>query len=261
MDYLSANRRLWNQRVASHMASKFYDNESFIAGRNSLNDIERNLLGNVIGHDVLHLQCHFGQDTLSLARMGAQVTGVDFSDVAIAEARRLNQQLSLNAEFICCDVLQLPQVHDAVYDWVFASYGVIGWHPDLEAFMRVVAHFLKPGGQCLLVEFHPVLWMMSANFERLEHSYFNRTVIIETHQSSYTDNSDLAEPLIEYGWNHSLSEVMNAAFRQGLCLTHFNEYDYSPYNCFSATVATEQGFQIKGKEGLLPMVYSLMLKK
>ncbi len=261
MDYLSANRNVWNQRVAAHMQSDFYDNESFIAGRNTLNEIELKLLGDVTGKRILHLQCHFGQDSLSLARMGAKVTGVDLSDVAIEEARKLNQQLELDAEFICSDVLQLADHHSGQYDLVFASYGVIGWHPDITRFMQVAAHFLKPGGQFLLVEFHPVIWMLDHQCQNIEHSYFNREAIVETNTESYTDGSKLEQPMEEYGWNHSLSEVFNAGFANGLTLTHFHEYDYSPYDCFEGTIKTAQGYQIAGREGVLPMVFSLMLQK
>jgi 2-polyprenyl-3-methyl-5-hydroxy-6-metoxy-1,4-benzoquinol methylase len=261
MDYLTANRRLWNERVNAHMASSFYDNESFIAGRNTLNDIELKLLGDVTGKGILHLQCHFGQDSLSLARMGAKVTGVDLSDVAIEQARKLNQQLELDAEFICSDVLQLADHHSGQYDIVFASYGVIGWHPDINRFMQVVAHFLKPEGQFLLVEFHPVIWMLDQQLENISYSYFNLEPIVETSTESYTDGSDLSEPLQEYGWNHSLSEVFNAGFANGLTLTHFDEYDFSPYNCFQGMVTTETGYQIAGKERMLPLVYSLVMEK
>ncbi len=261
MDYLTANRNVWNQRVAVHMQSDFYDNESFIAGRNSLNNIELALLGDVTEKRILHLQCHFGQDSLSLARMGAKVTGVDLSDVAIEEARKLNQLLELDAEFICSDVLQLPELHNELYDVVFASYGVIGWHPSMNRFMEVASQYLKPGGRFILAEFHPVIWMLDHQLENIEHSYFNRSAIVETNIESYTDGSQLAEPMEEYGWNHSLSEVFNAGFAHGLTLTHFNEYDYSPYNCFAGMVRTEQGFQVTRKEGVLPMVFSLVMQK
>ncbi|MFM7619546.1 MAG: class I SAM-dependent methyltransferase, partial [Bacteroidota bacterium] len=159
------NRTSWNKRVAVHMKSDFYFLEEFLKGRTSLNEIELNLLGDIRGKSILHLQCHFGQDTLSLARMGAEVTGVDLSDEAIEKAKALNAQMGLNAEFICCNVYDLKNHLDKKFDLVFTSYGTIGWLPDLDRWAEVVSHFLKPSGTFLFVEFHPVMWMFDNEFE------------------------------------------------------------------------------------------------
>ncbi|WP_205859127.1 class I SAM-dependent methyltransferase [Pleionea sediminis] len=261
MNYLKANTELWNQRVDAHVNSEFYDNESFLAGRNSLNSIELGLLGNVNGKKVAHLQCHFGQDSLSLARMGAKVTGVDISDAAIDKARELNQRLNLDAEFVVSDILTLDKKVEQKFDVVFASYGVIGWHPDIERWFEMASYLLKPGGQLVFVEFHPVVWMFDNNLSKVVYSYFNKEPIIETVTNSYTDGSQLEQPLKEYGWNHSLSEVFNAIQKAGLILDSFDEYDYSPYDCLGKSVPSEHGFQIEGLEGKLPLVYSLSALK
>ena len=110
LDYLTMNKDSWNKRVPVHVQSEFYFVEEFLKGKSSLNEIELNLLGDVRGKSILHLQCHFGQDSLSLARLGAQVTGVDLSDVAIAQAIELNDKLQLDAEFVCCDVYELKKI-------------------------------------------------------------------------------------------------------------------------------------------------------
>lgn len=256
MDYLSANKKIWDGRVEAHMASDFYDNDSFLKGRNSLNKIELDVLGDIRNQTIAHLQCHFGQDSLSMARMGAKVTGVDLSEKAIEQAKNLNQQLQLDAEFYCSDILTYQGQKEA-FDIVFASYGVLGWHPDITTWFKVASQLLKPGGRVVLVEFHPVLWMFDATFSHIEHSYFNRQAIVEQVTDSYTDGSDLDEPLTEYGWNHSLSDVFNALKKNGLQLQQFEEFDYSPYNCFQGCVETQQGFQIESLQGKLPMVYAI----
>ncbi|RYZ82231.1 MAG: class I SAM-dependent methyltransferase, partial [Proteobacteria bacterium] len=131
-NYISLNKTLWNERTKHHLTSDFYDVDGFLNGNNPLNKIELELLGDLSGKSLLHLQCHFGQDTLSLARMGAHVTGVDLSDESIATARDFASKLSIEANFICCDLYELPQHLDGNFDVVFSSYGTIGWLPDLK---------------------------------------------------------------------------------------------------------------------------------
>jgi len=171
--HISANKELWNKRVAVHLKSDFYDLPSFKAGNTSLNNIELQALGNVKGKSLLHLQCHFGMDTLSWAREGAIVTGVDFSAAAIEEAGLLAKETGLDAKFICSDIYDLPQNLNEKFDIVFTSYGVIGWLPDLDKWAPVISHFLNPEGVFFIAEFHPVLWMMDDGFSFLKHSYFN----------------------------------------------------------------------------------------
>jgi ubiquinone/menaquinone biosynthesis C-methylase UbiE len=114
----------------------------------------------------LHLQCHFGQDTLSMSRMGAQTTGVDLSDKAIDAARKLNQEINQQATFICCNIYDLPQHLDQQFDIVFTSYGTIGWLPDLNQWAALIARYLKPGGKFVFAEFHPVVWMFDNDLKK-----------------------------------------------------------------------------------------------
>ncbi len=188
-DYIQTNKILWNKKTAIHIHSDFYDNENFLKGKTSLKDIELALLGNIKGKKILHLQCHFGQDTLSLARMGAQVTGVDLSDAAILEAQKLATQLKLSqqVQFICCDVNELDKHLDEQFDIIFTSYGTIGWLPKIDKWGQLIAHFLKPKGQFIFVEFHPVLWMLDDGFQQLAYPYFNTQVFHEEYTTSYTD--------------------------------------------------------------------------
>ena len=127
MDYLKINKQFWNDAVPKHMKSEFYDMQSFRAGKTSLREIELQLLGDVTDKSILHLQCHFGQDTLSLQRMGAICTGIDFSEQAIMHAKKLNKEINEQATFICSDIYELPQIHAHQYDIVYTSYGTIGW--------------------------------------------------------------------------------------------------------------------------------------
>ena len=152
---IEVNRRNWNERTPVHVASDFYDVEGFKAGRITLSDLEREGVGDARGRSLLHLQCHFGLDTLSWARLGARVTGVDLSDDAIATARRLNAELGLDARFIRANVFDLPEVLDEEFDVVYTAMGVLVWLPDLTAWARVVARHLKPGGLFYLLETHP----------------------------------------------------------------------------------------------------------
>lgn len=261
MNYKEINRRQWNERTKVHYNSEFYDNQTFIEGRNSLNPIELNLLGDLKQKRILHLQCHFGQDTLSMARMGAFVTGVDLSDVAINKAIDLAKQINVQAEFICSDVLELPNKHKAKYDIVFTSYGTIGWLPDINKWASVISHFLVPGGKLVFAEFHPVVWMFSYDFTKVEYAYFNDGPIYEIQEGTYTDgNQNVKNESVS--WNHTLSDVFKALKNNGLRIDFFEEYNYSPYSCFKNSIQTEPGkFMILGLEGKLPMVYAITAYK
>ena len=261
LNYIEVNKALWDAKTKHHTDSAFYDTDSFLKGRSSLNDIELGLLGDVSGKTILHLQCHFGQDTLSLARVGAITTGVDFSIEAINKARELNKQLGLSAEFVCTDIYELPGALDKQFDIVYTSYGVIGWLPDMHRWAQIVARYLKPGGRFVFVEFHPVVWMFNSEFSFVQYSYFNRDAIVETISGTYADR-DAPVKHVEIGWNHDLSEVIQNLIAAGLRIDAFKEYDYSPYNCFSNMVMVEPGkFQIAGSEGKMPMLYSLVATK
>lgn len=260
-DYIDINKTLWNAKTSHHVKSDFYRNDDFLAGMNSLNDIELPLLGDLTGKTVLHLQCHFGQDTLSMARMGAKVTGIDLSDAAVATAKAQAAQLGLDAEFICTNIYDLPNVLDRQFDIVFTSYGTICWLPDMEKWAGIVSRYVKPGGTFVFADFHPAVWMFDNNFTRVQYSYFNRERIEETETGTYADyNADIN--LNSVTWNHDLGEVLQNLLSKGLQLQNFAEYDYSPYACFPETVEiAPRKYQIPGMEGKLPMVYSLKMTK
>ncbi len=256
-NYKEINKNSWNNKTDLHYNSEFYDNESFINGRNSLNDIELDLLGNLEGKTVLHLQCHFGQDTISFTRLGAQAIGVDLSDKAIEKAKELAKITDSKATFICCDIYDLPNHLDQKFDVVFTSYGTIGWLPDMNKWAAIIQQFLKPNGTFLLVEFHPYVWMWDDNFEKIKYNYFNKEVIVETEEGTYADKkAPISQQYVM--WNHSLSEVMQSLIQHKLQIVSFNEYDYSPYNCFQNTVEIAPNkFRIEHFGNKIPMVYAI----
>lgn len=256
--WVEINKALWNKKTDLHIQSEFYDQSSFIEGRNSLHAIELDILGNIDGLNVLHLQCHFGQDTMSLSRMGANATGVDLSDVSIANAQSIAADLGLSTQFICCNVYDIDQHLTDQYDIIFASYGTIGWLPDMHRYFSLVKQFLKSGGRFILVEFHPFMWIWDEHFSHIEYSYFNREPIITETESSYTDKSE-HETHKEVGWNHDFGELFQAIKTSELQVSDFNEYDFSPYECFNNMVEIDGGFQLKGWEGKIPMLYSLVV--
>lgn len=260
-DYISINKQTWNNKTDVHVASEFYDNERFIKGKSSLNSIELELLGDVSDKKILHLQCHFGQDSLSLERLGAKVTGVDLSDKAIDKANELAKELNLDTKFICSDIYDLPKILDEKFDIVFTSYGTIGWLPDLNKWAKVVSHFLKPNGTFIMADFHPVVWMYDDDFEVVFYNYFNVEPIIENETGTYADRySNIKAKTIT--WNHPISELLNALISNNLVLNQFNEFDYSPYNCFNKTEEFEKGkFRISHFENKIPMVYSILATK
>ncbi len=260
-DYLAINKACWNARTEHHINSNFYKLDKFLNGASSLNSIELDLLGDIRGKKILHLQCHFGMDTLSLARMGAHVTGVDLSNKAIDKAKELNIQLNLDANFICCNIYDLPQYLNEQFDIVFTSYGSIGWLPDIEKWAEIVSQYLKPQGELIFVEFHPFVWMYDNNFSRIQYSYFNVEAIVETELGSYAD-SNAPIKTESVGWNHPISDVFNNLIKNGLDIDVFKEFDYSPYNVFPNMEETEKGrFRLKSFGNKLPLIYAIKAHK
>lgn len=260
-NYVAVNRESWNNRTETHLNSDFYDMEGFLSGNSSLNDIELQLLGDIQGKSILHLQCHFGQDSISLSRLGANVTGVDLSDKAINSAREIAQTLQMDTRFICCDIYDLPNHLEETFDIVYTSYGVIGWLPDLDKWAQVISKFLKPGGKLVFVEFHPVIWMFDDDFESIGYRYFNSGAIVESETGTYADKeAPISQNYV--CWNHGVGEVLNSLLNNGLQLRSFDEFDYSPYDCFNKTVEFEpRKYRIAHLADKIPMVYALVAEK
>jgi SAM-dependent methyltransferase len=260
-EYFNANKEGWNKRTAVHKTSAFYDVDGFKKGKTSLNKIELSELGDIKNKSLLHLQCHFGMDTLSWAREGANVTGVDISDEAINYANQLSAELNIPAQFICCNVYDTSKHLTKKFDIVFTSYGTIGWLPHLQPWAKVIAENLVQGGVFYIADFHPVLWMLDDDMENLTYSYFNDEVIITEQKGTYTDREAPIE-YKEYGWNHPLSEILNALISEGLQIEFLHEFSYSPYNCFANVEQGVDGmWRFKDRGNKFPMMYSIKAVK
>lgn len=251
------NRNTWNKKVAIHAASDFYDLENFKKGKDSLNKYELDALGNVSGKTLLHLQCHFGQDTLCFSRMCAKCTGVDISDEGIKLANQLNAELKLDAEFVCCNVLDTSKYVSEKFDIVFTSYGTIGWLPDLKPWAKMISERLKPGGFFYIVEFHPIAWMFDYTVSPpdMKYGYHQKEAIYEEYEGTYADKTSKMVSK-EYGWNHSLGEVITSLSEAGLHIEYLNEHDASPYDIFPGLVKNNGGmFEMVNK--MYPLIFEL----
>ncbi len=260
-DYFKTNKNTWNEKVKVHAKSEMYHLDDFKRGKTSLMPYELMALGNVNGKSLLHLQCHFGQDTLSWSRLGAKCTGVDLSDEGIKLAKQLNEELKLDANFVCCNVLDASDFIKETFDFVFTSYGVIGWLPDLKPWGKMIAERLHRGGTFYMVEFHPIVWM----FDYLEtnpvmkYGYMQDEVIYEEYEGTYADeNSKMVSK--EYGWNHGLSEVINALTEAGLHIDYLKEHDESPYDVLPGLIKNESGMYVT-KDKLYPLIFELKASK
>ena len=238
-----------------------YDLEVFKNGKSSLMPYELNALGDVKGKSLLHLQCHFGQDTMSWSRMGAACVGVDLSDEGIRLATSLNDELKLDAAFVCCNVLDTSKHVKETFDIVYTSYGVIGWLPDLKPWGQMIAEKLKKGGTFYMVEFHPIVWMFDYLDDKLNmrYGYMQDEVIYEEYEGTYADQGSKMITK-EYGWNHGLSEVINALIEAGLQIEYLNEHDESPYNVLPELVETKSGNYVT-KDKLYPLIFEIKATK
>lgn len=260
-NYIEINKKLWDEKTKIHSDSDFYDVKSFLEGKDTLNQIELDLLGDVTGKKILHLQCHFGLDTISLARRGAHVTGVDFSSKAIEKAKELNTIVGTNVNFVLSNVYDLPNILNEKFDVIFTSYGVVGWLANMKEWAKVIHHFLNQNGVFVMAEFHPVVWMFSYDFNKIEFNYMDEKPIIEELEGTYANpKANIKEKSIS--WNHGLGKIIDAIAKTGLKITDFKEFNYSPYNCFKNTVLIEEKkYQIKGLENKIPLVYAVKAVK
>lgn len=225
---VAKNLLYWDHLVGLHVPSAFYDVEGFVAGRRDLDPVVTEALGDVAGKRVLHLQCHFGMDTLALARRGAHVTGLDFSPNAIAAAQALAARMACDAHFVVADVLTADLGER--FDLVFSSWGAIGWLPDLRQWAATVARHLAPGGRFVLVEGHPILWMMGETYPpAVTYPYAVGAPIVEEAKDGTYAAPGARVPHPNYGWNHALSEVIGVLLAEGLRLVRFEEGDRLPW--------------------------------
>ena len=266
-EFLKANLGLWNEWTEIHEASAFYDLEGFKAGHSSLHSIELDELGDVAGKRLLHLQCHFGLDTLSWARLGATVTGVDFSGKAIELARSLADELALPATFVQSTVDDLRSNLAGAFDIVFTSYGAIEWLADLESWARTIAHFLAPGGTFYMVELHPLARTLDDLDDhpelRVVGPYFpaSKPRRLRIHGSYAEPDAHVAND-VAYGWTHSFAEILNALIGAGLRLEYLHEFPCSvvPFSR-SMERAADGWYYLPGGRRDVPFLFSLKAVK
>lgn len=255
-DPLETNRAHWEELAEVHPETDGYDVAGFLAGDSTLRESELEALGDVSGDSVVHLQCHIGLDTLSLARLGADVVGLDFSAEAVRAARDIRDEAGLDAAFVEADVLDAGDVLDPEFDVVFASFGVLSWVRDLEAWMDVAADLARTGGRLVLVDHHPVLAGFDWYLEP-EGSYFREGPARWDEEGTYADPDADVEHSTYYTWQHGLGEVVTAASGAGFRVDALREYPYLYHEKFGPLEVDEDGrYRLPGDP--FPMLFGLV---
>ncbi len=268
--YREANRARWDESVAIHAASDFYGVDGFLAGESTLLQLDLDEVGDVAGKSLLHLQCHFGLDTLSWARQGAEVVGVDFARSAVETASEIAERAGLKAEFIESELYASPDVladRLGTFDIVYVNLGALCWLPDVAGWARVCAGFLRDGGLLYVRDVHPVTQSLDdespAGELRLLYPYYETTQPLHwSGDQDYADQSASLEHHDSYEWNHSLGEIVTAVIEAGLQIEFLREQDWTVYRALPWLIETERGiWRLPEHEGQadrrLPLMFSL----
>jgi 2-polyprenyl-3-methyl-5-hydroxy-6-metoxy-1,4-benzoquinol methylase len=264
--WIATNREWWDERVPSHAASEFYDLPTFRAGRDDLRPFEAEELGvDPDGLDLLHLQCHLGTDTLSWARRGARVVGLDFSEPAIESAKALAEATGLTArsEFIVADVFDAVKALDGrTFDIVYTGIGALSWLPDIGKWARVAAELVKPGGVLYVVEIHPFMWPFADTEEpELQFPYFGD---VESHDAfgSYTDRAmpTTHNHVFEHNW--AIGPVLTAVIDAGLTIERVGEHAIGMEQRWPFMIRDRDGFWVMpdGRPSI-PQLWSMRARK
>jgi len=267
-DWRTLNRANWDERVPIHVGSEFYGLDRLRAGDSRLGAIEEAELGSVSGQRVLHLQCHFGMDTLKLARRGAEVVGLDFSAPAIEAARSLAAELGLesHARFVEADLYDAPAAipEPAAFDLVYVTWGAIWWLPDIRRWAQVVAHFLKPGGRLYLAEGHPAAYVFDDDAQLpdgmpgLFAPYFQRQPLVLDNPRDYADDTTRLANGRTVQWLHPLGDIVTSLIAAGLSLEWLHEHDGVPWLMFRVLVRGDGDLYRWPQRPWLPLAFSLM---
>jgi SAM-dependent methyltransferase len=272
-DYLHANRDNWNDRAAAHATrtGAGYQVQRYIDDRQLISDVvsfDRERLGSVAGLRTVHLQCHIGTDTLSLARLGAHVTGLDFSPVALDEARALVAETGDVVDFVESDVYSALDVLDEDgFDLVYTGIGALCWLPSVERWAAVVAALLKPGGRLFIREGHPILWAIDERLTddlHLRFPYFEQTDPLQWDaDSSYVDTDRLITATTSYEWNRGIGEIVTALLHAGLRLTMLVEHDSVPWRALpeQMVLRADGEFALDARAGVAPLSYTIQAVK
>jgi SAM-dependent methyltransferase len=267
---MAANQRLWDIWTGIHENGDFYDLAAFREGGSRIRPYELDMIGDVAGRSLLHLQCHFGIDTLSFARLGASVTGADLSSAGIALARTLALDLGFpDARFVQSNLYDLPANLDGEFDIVYTSRGAIGWLPDIRAWARVVANFLAPGGTFFITEIHPIAQVfedegVAPGELRLAYPYWEHPnpISFEVKGSYANPTADVGEGVMEHGWDHGLGEIVTALIDAGLRIDSLVEHPFLGWSVDFLTEALDGTFRLPADaKGELPLMFSLRATK
>ncbi|MDA3820525.1 MAG: methyltransferase domain-containing protein [Candidatus Delongbacteria bacterium] len=260
----AVNKDAWNKKVRYDVMSSYYDLNRFKHGENSLKSLDLSLLGDVSGKKVLHLQSYFGLDTISLNRIGATATGVDFCNNAIEFAGQLNEELNTNTEFLNSNVYELEKLNLPQFDIVYMSYGAICWLPDLNTLWQQISKLLKPNGIFILVDFHPLAISFDLfKEEQIKHSYFESVEKpIEIHRKGTYADIDAPIETTEYNWNHSIDEILNAFIQNKLSIEHFREHPFLPIKGFpNLQLQADGNYHVIDSNDKYPLLFSIKAKK
>lgn len=258
-DWLRINRANWDDRVRVHAVSDYYDLPGFRAGGCTVPPLELEEVGDVREKRLLHLQCHMGQDTLSWARRGARVTGLDFSEAAIRRARALVEDIGMTdrARFVVSDVYAAPTALDGQrFDVVYTGVGALLWLPDLSRWARVVSSLLADGGFLYLAEFHPLTELLGEDGARVEEDYFQAGPTTYDGSRTYTDGPELTETL-SVQWQHPLGEVVSALASAGLRVEFLHEHSVTRYQRYPVLEPGAGGWVFPPGHPRIPLTYTL----
>ncbi|WP_433262034.1 class I SAM-dependent methyltransferase [Actinosynnema sp. CS-041913] len=262
VDWLGLNRANWDDRTAVHAASDYYDLPGFRAGGSTLRAFELAEVGDVTGKRLLHLQCHMGQDTLSWARLGADVTGLDFSPAAVETARALAAETGQPGRFVVSDVYDArAALGDERFDVVYTGFGALVWLPDVRRWAEVVSSLLVDGGFLYLAEFHPIANALGDDGRTLAHDYFRADGETYDDPLTYTDGPPLTKTR-SVQWQHPLGEVVTALVRAGLRVDFLHERDFSLFQAYPALRREANGeYRFPAGHPRLPLLYTIRATK
>ncbi len=262
-DWFSANQEMWDERVPIHLRSAFYGVDGFKAGRSTLEPFEIGEVGAVRGLDLVHLQCHFGLDTLSWAREGARVTGLDFSRPAIEAATALAAECRIDARFVAANVYEALEVLDHRYDVVYVNLGALNWLPDVWRWAEICAELLRPGGRLYLRESHPFGDVFADDELDVAYDYFaDAEPLTWEDAGTYADPEAATVHNRSFEWQHPVSEVVSAVLAQGLHLDLFHEQPFTVFARWPFLERRDDGtFWMPEDRPMLPLMYTLKATK
>jgi SAM-dependent methyltransferase len=269
-DYRDVNLAHWNERAAAHAASPGYPVASLVADPAAVSGVvafDRPLLGSLDGQRGIHLQCHIGTDTVSLSRLGATMTGLDFSDKSLHEAQEIAARCGADIRFVRADVYDALAAAGDGYDFVYTGVGALCWLPDIARWARVVASLLRPGGRLFLREGHPMLWALDE--ERtdalvMKYPYFERIEpMVFVGDGSYVETDIALRGSTTHEWNHGLGEVFTALLDAGLTVTTLIEHRSCPWEALPGQMHTlpTGEWVLNADPDRLPLTYTLQAIK